>query len=169
MIRMSKDPYLSQEELKRLLRHEPETGHFYWLVRLSPRTNAGRIAGTQHWEGYIFIGIHGHTYQAHRLVWLYVYGKWPDRQIDHKNGVKNDNRLENLREATSQQNARNRRKVRAKSGFKGVTLHKGHLWRATIYVDGRPKNLGHYTTPELAAAAYKAAAIALDPEFARLE
>jgi hypothetical protein len=67
----------------------------------------GSIAGSLHKDGYVYIGIDGRLYLAHRLAVLYVTGEWPEQEVDHKNGVRDDNRWRNLRDASSAQNRRN--------------------------------------------------------------
>lgn len=90
------------------------------------------------------------------------------KQIDHINGIKHDNRRENLRSATNTQNQHNvGRNSKNTSGFKGVSWCKANnKWRAYIKINGKPKYLGVFETPELAHEAYKQAAIKHHGEFA---
>ena len=127
------------------------------------------MAGYEEARGYRNIGIDGHVYRAHVLAWFYVKKRWP-RQIDHRNGVRTDNRFANLRLATTAQNQHNsRRQVNNTSGFKGVSYVKArYKWQAQIRVNGISLGLGHFDTPEQAYAAYCAAAMRLHGEFARL-
>ena len=109
-------------ELRRLLSYDPKTGDFRWRVSRGGGVRAGDLAGTLHSGGYWQIYVNNRLYLAHRLAWLYVYGKWPDKGIDHKNGIRTDNRICNLREATASQNGANKgRLTRNTSGFKGVS------------------------------------------------
>ena len=86
--------------------------------------------------------------------------------VDHINRNKTDNRIENLRAATHQQQAANRTSV-AKSGYKGVYWYNPtKRWLASITVQGEAKHLGYYTTPEEAHAAYTKAAKEFFGEFA---
>lgn len=94
------------------------------------------------------------------MAWLYVYGEWPDFEIDHINGDAHDNRICNLRRATHQQNMANS-KVRAHnaSGLKGVQRHTlSRKWRARIQVSGRTIHIGLFDTKEEAHEAYMRAA-----------
>ena len=170
-----KTPPVTQELLHRLLSYNPSTGVAVWLGNYG-RAHAGDLAGSRHtdpnkgYTGYIAIGIGGRQYLMHRLIWFYVHGCWPANQIDHINGVKSDNRLANLREATVAENGRNvGPRLRNKSGFKGVTRAdtKAEKWQATIFVNGRQKHLGLYLTREEASAAYQAAATKYFGQFAR--
>lgn len=92
------------------------------------------------------IGISGKRYMAQRLAWLYVNGVWPD-EINFINGVKGDNRLENLREAHRADNVRNRGMQKNNtSGVKGVNQHKGRgKWIARCMVDGKSHCLGFFS------------------------
>jgi hypothetical protein len=162
---------ISHERLRELLRYDPETGLFWWLVRTSSRVNMGKPAGSADAYGYRCIGIDGRAYKGHRLAWLYVQGVWPSKHIDHINGDPSDNRLINLREATNVQNGRNRGKnANTASGLKGVSgnASKGK-WRSRIKTNGKIKHLGYFDCKFEAASAYAAAANIYHGEFARLE
>lgn len=102
------------------------------------------------------MSINGRKYAAHRLAWLYVHIKWPAEYIDHINGIKTDNRIANLREASKITNTWNaKRNNRNRSGFKGVSWHKNTgKWQAQITVNGKYKQLGYYNTALEASNAY---------------
>ncbi len=165
---------ITADQVRQLLDYSPETGEIRWKVdrlagRKSVRIKAGAIAGgTSGSHGYRVIFI-GKSYLAHRLVWLHVYGEWPPHQVDHINGDRLDNRLCNLRCATDGENKRNmKRRADNRSGFKGVIYCKlTGRWRARIKVDGKIHELGRHNTPELAHAAYVAAAQKHHGKFAR--
>jgi len=161
--------WLTQSDLKSLLHYDPETGLFRWLVNIRQAVRVGDIAGTTTPGGYIVIRIARRGYQAHRLAWLYMTGKWPDDQIDHEDLNKANNIWSNLRPATHQQNQANRRAFKTnKLGLKGVALRRrDNKYLATICWNGKIKFLGAFATPEAAHAAYTSAAIARDGEFAR--
>jgi hypothetical protein len=95
-------------------------------------------------------------------------GQWPKREIDHRNRVRDDNAWDNLREATSRQNKINSALKRSnRSGFRGVCFDNGRQkWRADIRDKGKRRTLGFYDAPELAAAAYAAAALKMHGPFA---
>lgn len=162
---------LTAERLREILHYDPETGLFTWCAHTTPRhrTTGGQIAGRRQSRGYIQITIDGRCYVAHRLAWFYITGSWPAAEIDHINGIRDDNRFVNLREATRAQNMANSRRLHSNtSGFKGVSFDKRDgRWRAYIRGNQRRHHLGSFDTPEEAHAAYCAAAAELFGEFAR--
>ena len=161
---------LTQARLRELLTYDPETGLFIRNIgRSGPGARAGNVAGCDNGAGYIRIYVDGAPYKAHRLAWFYVHGEWPE-EIDHKNGVRCDNRLVNLRPVTRAQNNKNNGRYRTNTtGLKGVTLYKPNgKWRAQIQSDGAKIALGYFDTPEQAFAAYADAARRLHGEYARV-
>ena len=125
----------------------------YWknVVHLNQSKLIGQKAGSIHSTGYRHITFMGKQHKAHRLIWLYVYGYLP-KEIDHINGDRQDNRLENLREVTRSQNQYN--KVIQKntvSGIKGVSWHKkSKSWVVRLCVEKQSKNFGYFKDIELA-------------------
>ncbi|HBD3039996.1 TPA: HNH endonuclease, partial [Citrobacter koseri] len=134
---------ISQSEIKRLLKYNPENGIFTWAVKPSQAVNSGDIAGTKNTQGYITILIKRKPHKAHRLAWLYMTGKIPT-WVDHINGIRDDNRWANLRECTPQQNAINAKlRKDSSSGVKGVHWHRTHKkWIAQASFNGRRVFLG---------------------------
>lgn len=166
---------MDYEAASELLRYDPETGHLYRMkdVLCGPnrfvRFKAGERAGAQMVNGYISVTINGKMYYAHRLAWLLMTGEWPEKSVDHINGVRNDNRWANLRSATNQQNQFNRGvRKDSSSGIKGVSFHKASgLWWAGIRINGKCISLKYHKTAEAAKAAYEEAAAHYHGEFAR--
>jgi len=157
---------ITHKQLRELLYYHPKSGDFVWLKGVSPRAGAGTQAGClQSWTGYWLIRVDRKLYRAHRLAWFYIHGAWPEDQIDHKNRIRSDNRIDNLRLASSQENTRNS-KMRSNNttGHTGVS-RKGNKWHATITIDGKKKWLGCFGTPEAASAAYKSASVKYFGEF----
>lgn len=113
---------ITQADLKELFYYDKTTGIFTRRVDVGKRAKAGDIITHTTPTGYIAIVIDRQKYQGHRMAWLYEYGYLP-KQLDHKNGVKTDNRLENLRECTSAENNANRSTTAI-----GESGHKGILW-----------------------------------------
>jgi len=151
-----RNPVIDLSVLKRKLLYNPETGIFTWTYSAS-RYPPGSRAGALHKYGYRWISITGKKVAAHRLAWLYVHGKWPEHQIDHINGKKDDNRIANLRDVTASVNALNIHKPTAKNktGFRGISIDRGK-YRADICTRPKRHFLGRFDTLEEAKAAYDA-------------
>ncbi len=126
-----------QTRLKELVDYNPNTGEFRW------KTEVGNIAGYIRSNGYVRIELDRKSYLAHRLVWLYVHGKWPIG-IDHINHDKTDNRIENLREVTRAENQKNLPVFKNNtSGVPGVSWSKSSKkWQANIKTEGKVIYLG---------------------------
>lgn len=162
-----------QEELRKLLDYNPETGTFIWRERLGERwwwngKFAGKEAGSRGDKG-TTIYVHCVPYRAHLLAWVYMYGDIPEgMMVDHKNCDCYDNRIENLRLATHGQNCTNSRLRKGKVTPKGGSLYKlNGKFKATIGINKSIIHLGYFDTPEDAHAAYMKAAVAAKGEFAR--
>lgn len=161
------------ERLRQVLEYDASTGIFRWKVRLSPYAPAGSIAGTISNQGYRHIAIDRVVYLAPRLAWLYVRGEWPAGEVDHRDMNRRNDRFDNLRLASNQQNSANRRVLPSnKLGVKGVGIstwrkRKPQRYRARIRVNGVLIHLGYFSTPEDAGAAYQKAATQYFGEFAR--
>lgn len=158
---------LTQEELKRQITYCPITGQFNWNERKGGRPGDGCIGRS--WNaGYQRARINGKSYQLNRLAWLYVYGYLPPGLVDHKNHIVTDNRIENLRLATVQQNNMNRRIGSAnRSGIKGVSWNcRSKKWQCFVGVGGKNINVGSFSDLEEAARAVEAARERLHGEFA---
>jgi hypothetical protein len=151
------DAILTQKELKEYLHYNSDTGIFTWALKVNNKKPIGSKAGNVNKIGYCVIRINSKAYLAHRLVWLYVYGHFPQSDIDHINLIKSDNKLINLRLATHTENMRNRKvQKNNKSGFKGVCFHKGNKkWHSQCTVNGKQYNLGFFSTPEEASIIYQ--------------
>jgi hypothetical protein len=143
----------SFEKLCDLFELIPSTGQLRWKVTVSPRAIAGSIAGGVNCHGYVKIGINGKIYSAHKIVWAMATGEWPNHLIDHINGNKSDNRMENLRKADVVKNAYNQKIPKNnKSGYKGVYFDSTRVspkkWKASCSISGKRFTLGHFMTPE---------------------
>lgn len=146
---------LTVERLREVLDYDPETGLFHWRVRLAHRIHIGDVAGVIMNTGHRKINIDGKPYLASRLAWLYMHGKWPKHEIDHKDRSPGNDVFENLREATHAENSRNRGAHRdSKQKFLGVEKHHTGRYAARICVDGKRYWLGLFYTPEAAAKRY---------------
>ena len=142
---------ITQEELQSQLNYDPETGIFTRLVSNSPGVKVGSVAGTINSStGYVRIQIFGNRYQAHRLAWLYMYGEFPSKQMDHLDHNRINNVISNLRCASNQENLKNQTKRRNNtSGVTGVSWFKPtEKWRAQVTVNGKNKHLGCFIDKE---------------------
>lgn len=156
---------LTQELLHKMFTYDSANGFLMFRPHLAKKRK-NQIAGSTHPKGYLTVSIEGKKQLVHRLVWLFHYGYLPENQIDHINGIKTDNRIENLREANNSENQQNQKKppVTNTSGFLGVTRYKSRgNWVAGIKINGKRINLGYFDTPEEAHAAYLAKKKELHP------
>lgn len=145
---------ITAELLREILVYEPCSGSFLWKIS-SGRAKAGDVAGYAGDLDYRSIQIFGRAYCAHRLAWLHVHGIWPADEIDHINGVRGDNRLVNLRSATTAENRQNHAVRRDNtSKFPGVNWDKySGKWRVRIRVPGRRLHVGLFKRLEDAVSA----------------
>lgn len=162
---------LSQDDVMELLIYDPATGVLSWKPRplemfeservwkIWNRRYANKEAGNIHpTSGYRKVAIRSYPYLSHRLIWLMVHGELPVH-IDHQDGQRSNNRLENLRNVTPSVNHKNvRRKSTNTSGVTGVRMEtRTGKWHAYIRVDYARKNLGRYDSIDAAVAARKLA------------
>ena len=162
--------------LRQLLRYERESGKLFWLPRRAEHFTsgyrgidahcaswntryAGREAGSPSGQrGCIAVAFMGTKVLAHRAIWAMETGEWPDT-IDHIDGNPGNNRVENLRNVTQQENMKNMVMPACNtSGHVGVAWmkHRGK-WRAFISVSDKQTHLGCFDNKEEAIAARKAA------------
>lgn len=140
--------------LREILEYQPDTGLFFWKKAPSGRVSGQKVGGKDR-QGYIRIRIDNIKYAAHRLAWMYVYGSFPNNFIDHINGIKDDNRICNLRDVTRSENMQNINKPQGKNIYLGVySVNKNKKYRAKIEIDGRQIHLGYFPTQENARSAY---------------
>jgi hypothetical protein len=164
-------PVITPEFVRSVLDYNEKTGELRWKDRTQDMFKtgkhsathscatwnsryAGKIAANRHVKGYLTVSLLHYPRLAHRLIWLIVHGQWPSNCIDHINGLRDDNRLINLREATGQENQQNRGKTKNnKSGHIGVYQDK-YGWTSEITVDWKRIKLGRFGTFEDARDAY---------------
>lgn len=142
--------HVSVEELHEIFEYQPDGN-------LSLRKN-GKIAGyvDPDKKGYVRIQLNGKKYYRHRLNWMMHFGYInDDLLVDHKNGIRGDDRIENLRLLDPQQNSQNKKNPNKNSlvGFLGVSVH-GKKFRAKITHDGKQISIGTFASPVEAHAAY---------------
>lgn len=149
-----KEYKLTIERLHQVLDYNQETGVFIWKHRDRCKDTIGQVATKSHMYEYLGICIDGVRYPAHRLAWLYVHGELPE-MIDHINGCKTDNRIENLRSVSAKTNTQNIRKAtkRNLTGLLGVYIFNGK-YKACIRKDGKSLHLGTFPCKDSAYEAY---------------
>lgn len=147
---------ITQKELARLFNYNEETGILSWAVDRKGKAKKGHRSGYKHaCDGYRYVGVNYKLYREHRLIWCLVYGYFPENDLDHKNGRRDDNRLKNLREVSKYCNNQNiSTPASNKTGFIGVSFFKRTgKWRAVIQINYNYYHLGLYPTPLEAALA----------------
>jgi len=149
---------LTADELRKQLDYDPLTGIFTYRINQRYK-KAGMVAGRISNHGGVTITICGQDHQAHRLAWLWYYGKWPDNEVDHLDGDRANNRIANLRDCTRAINMQNQRRPQKGIARKYLCVYPtkkkcGMRYRAIIQVDGKPKHLGYFDTEDEAYAAY---------------
>lgn len=159
---------MNAELAKKLWLYDPDTGSIYWRVLARKGRRVGQSAGVINNSGYRMLTYEGKKYKASRVVWLMMTGAWPSKNIDHKNGVRHDDRWMNLREADQSENLANTR-VRSNNttGIKGVSPTKDGRFLVGICFRGRRKNLGVFASFEEAVQIRKAAERDWHGDFAR--
>lgn len=162
-------PLPSMQRLRELFSYNPFTGEVCRKVDV-PKSHSGDVVGTVNSRGSLICRVDYRILYVHRIAWALHYGCEPPEIIDHINGIPSDNRICNMRAATTQQNNWNRGVHRRnKSGIKGAhwsSLEK--RWRSSVKVNGKSIHLGWFDTAEEAAAAYRIAARRYYGEFARV-
>lgn len=135
---------ITQEEVKDLFYYNK--GKLFWKKsKACNKIKSGTEAGCTNSGGYRQIKVNYKSYCTHRLIFLLFNGHLPEI-IDHINGNKLDNRIENLREVTPQENAFNSKISKSNtSGIKGVTWCKGrNKYKSQVQKDGKTHFLGYY-------------------------
>ncbi len=147
---------LTAERCRELLDYDPGTGAMVLKIGTSIRTPAGTVVGWARPNGYLAVQLDGVTYRVHRVAWLWVHGEWPDGEIDHRNGLKRDNRIDNLRVSTRAVNNQNLKRAQRNNRSSGLlgAYRKGSRWQAQITINGTGTTLGTFDTPEEAHTAY---------------
>ena len=154
---------ITHKEVTELVQYCPDTGIFTWKTKTCRKVVPGKSAGSKNANGYIQIKLNKQFYYGHRLAWFFVHHEWPTEEIDHVNGDPSDNRLCNLRQATSAQNKQNRQARKdCKSGIRGVYLRKDtQKWKAELRHNKKLISLGSFNTLDEAAMARKVAEMQL--------
>ena len=137
---------LTQERLKEVLNYNSKTGIFTWKINGNKGIKVGDVGGVVCKSGYRYIYVDKVGYLAHRLVFLYVDGYFPENYIDHINRNRDDNRVSNLREVNRSCNARNYGNRKDNFlGVRGVNFWKSrNKWIVQIRINNKLHYLGMY-------------------------
>lgn len=145
---------------------EYREGTLYWIKKPCRNIAVNTKAGNLRPDGYLALRFKGKLYLNHRVIWFLLKGVVPE-VIDHIDGDKTNNRIENLRNVTQSQNRANQHKVVAQSGYKGVHWANG-TWAARIKVNGVQTVIGYSKCPKECAKLYDNKAKSLFGEYAKL-
>jgi HNH endonuclease len=152
------------EEIREYIDYNPETGECVWKKKTSKysKVKVGDTVGHLSSDGYRSFKVSDNMYQLHRVIWFLYHGEDPgDKQVDHMNGNRSDNRISNLRLLTHQENQHNNHCL-------GIHYSKNRRkWTAQIRLDGKKKHLGGWDCPLLAGLAYQDAKKELHPTAVR--
>lgn len=146
-------PFPCLERVRELLELDIETGHLTWKVQRRGSAMVGARAGHVNALGYRQISLFNKGFRAHQVVWALCHGAWPEGDIDHRNGNRDDNRPENLRVVTSRENNSNRHYHR-RGKLVGVYRASNRSWASHIWDGSKQIHLGCFPTAEEAHAAY---------------
>ena len=138
-------------QLHAIFEYNPKTGDLLWRAR--SRNLTGMVAGgVDRRMGYRRVRLGGKLELAHRIIIAMTTGEWPDAQVDHINGIRDDNRITNLRAVDRAENLKNKARYgNNKSGRTGVHWHRQHQkWCAGICVSGKVRHLGLFTDLQMA-------------------
>jgi hypothetical protein len=145
---------MTAEDLRKVLEYNPISGIFVWIKKISKKIVLGSRAGTISDAGYRIISIEGKKYREHRLAYLYMTGHWPERDIDHKDRNRANNKWNNLRNASRSQNGINSMRSNESIYGRGVYLKDGRFV-SHCRVDGEYHHIGSFDTAEAAKVAYE--------------
>jgi|TARA_R110000787_G_scaffold14422_2_gene44523 hypothetical protein len=142
---------MTYEEAIHAFSYNPDTGELLWRNNYGTNAKVGNVAGYLD-KNYQKLRFKTKSYLVHRVIWLIVNGQFPDNQIDHIDGNKLNNKIENLRDVDNETNGRNRSMNKNNtSGMTGVTLDKrSGKWKASIIFKGNRMYLGYFGDFELA-------------------
>jgi hypothetical protein len=167
---MKNDSHVTVDELQHIFSYEPDTGILRWKnPNKHSSKKVGDIAGSLNDKGYLRVTVKNKEIKVHRIAWAIHHGQFPTIIIDHKNGIRHDNRISNIREATRSDNCSNKiKQSNNTSGYVGVYYfpeRKLKKYEAIISKNKKRYFLGGFETAEDAYNAYKEKAKELHGEF----
>jgi hypothetical protein len=140
---------ISKELLNEIFHYED--GNLIWKKKIAKNITLNKVAGRTIHHGYKMIGLYGRAYMSHRLIFMFHYGYFP-KEVDHIDGNKSNNKIDNLRPATHSQNLKNQKlRTNNVSGCKNVGWSKREQkWRVRLTVNYKEKHIGYFLDRELA-------------------
>ena len=152
---------VDQDRVRDLFNYDPESGIVIRRMSQSGSGPVGSVVGSPDKDGYLVVRIDYKQYKLHRIIWLWMTGRWPDPEVDHENHIHDDNKWKNLRRATRLQNSRNRTISKNNtSGVCGVSwVKRDEKWRARIWVNGKVRHLLYTDDYDAAVTAREAAEV----------
>ena len=138
---------MTPQEVRTVFAYTPENGLLLWNIDTC-KTKTGDVAGGLS-NGYIQVKYKQRKYMVHRIIWCYVHGDWPKQMIDHIDGDRSNNRIENLRDVSNAKNQYNRHRLNKNNstGHMGIIYRKrGDAYIVQITVLGAKKYIGYYKT-----------------------
>lgn len=162
---LKNEKFVSYEDALGLWNVDVESGVVSWKFKRNSAIPDDLSSNTRDKHGYKMLNLDKRRYYHHRIIWLFKNKEWPENFIDHINGIPWDNRIENLRNATSYENQQNRKKkVNRKINSMGVYFNKDrNKFVPQIRVNGKGVYLGRYDTEAEAAKVYLEAKLNYHP------
>lgn len=140
---------ITHAELLKIVKFDNSIGKLVWIKNTYGHAHAGKPIGGLDGDGYYCVGIKRKKYRLCRIVWLYFYGEWPNGHMDHKDGDKTNDSLNNLRIVSIKENNINRKTSKKKRKYnlpKWVMPH-GKKFRSIVRANGKMNRLGVFDTP----------------------
>jgi len=132
-------------------------GELVWLRTKGRAIQGAPVGWVNKKHGYREMNIDGKRKKVHHVVWFLHTGEWPD-MLDHINGIRDDNRIENLRVCTAVENSRNRKKTTRRLLPRSVYYtNNKEKYRVSVQVDGKFKHIGVFSDLKEAETAAKQA------------
>jgi hypothetical protein len=157
---VAKNDILTYEQVREMFDYDENTGILTWKIKHGHKHPGDEVGYMEY--GYKILTIDKKDFFVHRIVWLRHYGKYPDQFIDHINGIRDDNRICNLRDVSQRENMHNKQRHREGRSL-GVFYNQWEKrWDARIFFEHKQYRLGVYDTEELALQAYKTAQEEID-------
>lgn len=126
--------------------YDRKHGKLFYKTQVAQRVKVGDEAGYVHHKGYRHLNVKNKSFMVHRVIWLIENRRWPTGQIDHINGSKTDNRIENLRDASNRENCNNKEMHRSGKLVGASFCKRGRKWISQIRIGKRTIHLGAFNS-----------------------